>query len=48
MGNPVGIGPEIIVKAFTSPEMKEILENNRPFMIGNADVLGRTIEFLIT
>lgn len=46
MGDPAGIGPEIIVKAFTSPEMKEILENNRPFVIGDADVLRQAIEFL--
>lgn len=46
MGDPAGIGPEIIVKAFVSPEMKEILESNRPFVIGDADVLRQAIEVL--
>ena len=45
MGDPAGIGPEIIVKAFASKEMKKILEGNRPFVIGDADVLRQAMEF---
>lgn len=45
MGDPAGIGPEIIVKAFVSEDIREILEKNRPFVVGDADVLSDAAEF---
>lgn len=45
MGDPSGIGPEITVKAFNSSEMKKILKKNRPFVIGDSNVLKQAKEF---
>jgi 4-hydroxythreonine-4-phosphate dehydrogenase len=43
MGDPTGIGPEIIVKALS---MKEPFQVCRPFVFGDRDVLLKTIEML--
>ena len=41
MGDPAGVGPEVIAKAYP-----RLLESARPVVIGDADVLGRTLETL--
>src|SRR4030042_5849741 len=43
MGDPTGIGPEIIVKALS---MKEPFQACRPFVCGDREVLLKTIEML--
>lgn len=43
MGDPTGIGPEIIVKALS---MKEPFQACRPFVFGDREVLLKTIEML--
>ena len=43
MGDPTGIGPEIIVKALS---MKEPFQVCRPFVFGDREVLSNTIEIL--
>jgi 4-hydroxythreonine-4-phosphate dehydrogenase len=43
MGDPTGIGPEIIVKALS---MKEPFQFCRPFVFGDREVLLKTIEML--
>ncbi len=43
MGDPAGIGPEVIVKAFAKPE---VLRLCRPLVIGSRDVLERTVRSL--
>lgn len=40
MGDPVGIGPEIVLSALNS---KKIFEKSRPFVIGDANLLSRLI-----
>jgi len=39
MGDPAGIGPEVIVKAY-----REIRRDSRPVVIGDADVLAAAVE----
>ena len=39
MGDPAGIGPEVIVKAY-----REIRELSRPIVIGDADVISAAID----
>lgn len=41
MGEPGGIGPEVIVKALFSPEIRDCCT---PFVIGNAEVLREAVE----
>jgi 4-hydroxythreonine-4-phosphate dehydrogenase len=41
MGDPTGIGPEIIAKALS---IKELFEACRPIVFGDRDVLSRTIQ----
>ena len=41
MGDPTGIGPEIIVKALS---MKEPFQACRPIVFGDRDVLSRAIQ----
>jgi 4-hydroxythreonine-4-phosphate dehydrogenase len=43
MGDPTGIGPEIIVKALS---MEEPFQVCRPFVFGDREVLAKTIEML--
>jgi 4-hydroxythreonine-4-phosphate dehydrogenase len=43
MGDPTGVGPEIIVKALS---MKEPFKVSRPFVFGDQEVLSKTIEML--
>ncbi|MFM8550885.1 MAG: 4-hydroxythreonine-4-phosphate dehydrogenase PdxA [Nitrospiraceae bacterium] len=43
MGDPAGIGPEVIVKALAKPEMLRLC---RPLVIGSRDVLQRTVRSL--
>jgi len=43
MGDPTGIGPEIIAKALS---MKEPFQVCRPFVFGDKEVLSRTIKML--
>ena len=43
MGDPTGVGPEIIVKALS---MKEPFQVCRPFVFGDQEVLSKTIEML--
>ncbi len=43
MGDPTGIGPEIVVKALS---MKEPFQVCRPFVFGDRGVLSKTIEML--
>ncbi|HHW17814.1 MAG TPA: 4-hydroxythreonine-4-phosphate dehydrogenase PdxA [Firmicutes bacterium] len=43
MGDPAGIGPEITVKALSHPEVYDI---SRPLVIGDADYLQETVEWL--
>jgi len=45
MGDPAGVGPEVIVKAFASDKIKDILKESKPFVIGDADVLEYAAEF---
>src|SRR5438093_13107919 len=40
MGDPAGIGPEVIVKALARPAVRRLC---RPLVIGSAEVLARTI-----
>src|SRR5690554_1766116 len=42
MGDPAGIGPEIVVKALLS---KDVFDNARPVIIGDRKVLENAIEF---
>lgn len=41
MGDPAGIGPEIIIKALTN---KKVYEQCRPFVVGDAETMRRTAE----
>jgi len=43
MGDPTGIGPEIVVRALS---MKETFQVCRPFVFGDQEVLSKTIEML--
>ena len=43
MGDPAGIGPEIVVKAFTLPNVRNVC---RPVIIGSLPVFTRTIQDL--
>jgi 4-hydroxythreonine-4-phosphate dehydrogenase len=42
MGDPCGVGPEIVVKALTRPEIHEVC---RPVVVGDARVLRQAIDF---
>ena len=42
MGDPAGIGPEIVVKALSS---KEVYDNARPVIIGDRNVIKNAIKF---
>lgn len=42
MGDPAGIGPEIIVKALSSPAVHRVC---RPVVVGDASVLGESLRF---
>jgi 4-hydroxythreonine-4-phosphate dehydrogenase len=42
IGDPCGIGPEIVVKALNHPEIHEVC---RPMVIGDARVLSQAMEF---
>lgn len=42
MGDPAGIGPEIVVKALSS---KEVYDNARPVIIGDRNVIKNVIKF---
>ena len=41
IGDPNGVGPEVIVKALTSPEL---YRRSRPLVIGNAEVMRRHLQ----
>lgn len=43
MGDPAGIGPEVIVKALAKPE---VLRLCRPLVVGSHEVLARTVKAL--
>jgi len=43
MGDPAGIGPEVIVKALARPDVRRLC---RPLVIGSAEVLTKTIRRL--
>lgn len=43
MGDPAGVGPEIIAKAFTH---EEIFETARPLVIGDAAILKKAIQIM--
>jgi len=43
MGDPAGIGPEIVVKALNNPAMYDIC---RPLILGDAGVVAKTAEML--
>ena len=43
MGDPAGVGPEIIAKTFSEPDFTE---RNRAVVIGDAAILGRAIDLL--
>lgn len=43
MGDPAGIGPEIVVKALNNPDMYDIC---RPLILGDAGVIAKTAEAL--
>ena len=43
MGDPAGIGPEIVIKALAG---REIYDKVRPLVIGNVDYLKQTMEVL--
>ena len=43
MGDPVGIGPEICVKALSE---KNVYENCRPIVVGDAEVMKQAVSFL--
>ncbi len=43
MGDPAGIGPEIVVKALNNPDMYDIC---RPLILGDAGVIAKTAETL--
>lgn len=45
MGDPAGIGPEVIVEAFASKEIGEVMEKNRPFVVGDVEVLEDAAKF---
>src|SRR6056297_1900894 len=45
MGDPAGVGPEIVLKAFTGEEIKEILAENRPFVVGDKKVLEDAMDY---
>jgi len=42
MGDPAGTGPEIIAKAFGSPEVRSV---SRPIVIGDAAVMRRALGY---
>ena len=42
MGDPAGIGPEVIVKTLS---LKEIYEVSRPLVIGDAEIIRRALRF---
>ena len=43
MGDPAGIGPEIIVKALNTPKIHEVCQ---PIVIGDTTILKRALKFL--
>lgn len=43
MGDPTGVGPEVIVKALTDPEIRKAL---RPIVFGDKNVIAMTVEML--
>src|SRR3989442_10557619 len=43
MGDPAGIGPEVIVKALTHPGVRRLC---RPLVIGSPEVLARMVSAL--
>lgn len=43
MGDPVGIGPEIIVKALSDPDIYHLCN---PFVIGDAGIVKQAVQFL--
>src|SRR5207253_11003222 len=43
MGDPAGIGPEVIVKALSRPGVRRVC---RPLVIGSPEVLARTVSAL--
>src|SRR6058998_3740495 len=43
MGDPAGIGPEVVVKALSAPEIYRVC---RPFVVGDGGLLARTAESL--
>jgi len=45
MGDPAGVGPEVIVKAFSSDDISEVVKTNRPFVVGDKDVLEDAARF---
>lgn len=42
LGDPAGIGPEVIIKALASDELKEVKDHARLLLIGNKTILERT------
>jgi len=45
MGDPAGVGPEIVLKAFAGEDIKEILAENRPFVVGDKKVLEDAMDY---
>ena len=45
MGDPAGVGPEIILKALSHPE---VYERSRPLIVGDERILGRAMDWLET
>ncbi|TLY28112.1 MAG: 4-hydroxythreonine-4-phosphate dehydrogenase, partial [Nitrospirae bacterium] len=43
MGDPAGIGPEVIVKALARPGVRRLC---RPLVIGSPEVLAKTVSAL--
>src|SRR5215210_7413902 len=43
MGDPAGIGPEIIAKTFAVPGFRD---ENRAFVVGGPEILGRAVKLL--
>lgn len=41
LGDPAGIGPEIVIKSFVDPE---VFETSRPYLVGDAGVVKQAIE----
>ena len=44
MGDPAGIGPEIVVKALNSQEVYQI---SKPLVIGDKDLISQAMKFLV-